>query len=166
VPALAAVQAVWDLRWRHDPSAAAGIPPHVTLMFPFVPPADLTEPLVESLEALIAAANPFDFALTRVHEFEQGVVYLEPEPAGPFAQLTRDIGRRFGLLPFAGAFGERPIPHVTVAMPESGIRSPRVSDELGPYLPISLRAEAAWLMVGSNAQGWRTFREMPLGRAT
>ena len=162
MPALGAGAPVWNLRSQHDPSAAAGIPPHVTLMYPFLPPARLTESTIEELASLIRETPEFDFTLTRIREFEQGVVYLEPEPADPFVRLTGDIGRRFGLLPFGGQFGDVPVPHLTVAMPESGATRQQVADQLGSALPMALHADRAWLMVGDTAGGWVNTRTMRL----
>ena len=148
---------------QHDPSAAAGIPPHLTLMFPFLPPADLTTPKIDELEQLITRAKPFDYGLTRVSEFEQGVVYLVPEPAAPFVAMTREIGRQFGLLPFGGEFGEEAVAHLTVAVQASPSVREQIGDKLGPALPIPLRAVEAWLMAGSHEAGWKVIRRMPLG---
>jgi 2'-5' RNA ligase len=159
VPVLDAGQLVRDLRMQYDPSAAAGIPPHVTLMFPFTSPTDLTEPMIDTLEGLISSAKAFEFSLTRVGQFEQGVVYLEPEPAAPFARLTKEIERQFGLLPFGGAFGDNPVTHLTVAMLPS-LNSQELVTKLGTLLPIQTRAEEAWLMVGTNSSSWKIVRQM------
>ena len=163
VPALGAGHVVQELRIQHDPSAAAGVPPHVTLMFPFVPPQDLSAHRIGALERLIGRAKAFDFTLTRMSEFEQGVVYLVPQPDGRFVSLTREIGQHFGLLPFRGEFGEDPVVHLTVAARASPADRRRIIDRLNPELPISLVAVEAWLMVGSNAGGWNVVRKMPLG---
>jgi hypothetical protein len=96
-------------------------------------------------------------------EFEQGVVYLVPQPDGRFVSLTREIGQHFGLLPFRGEFGEDPVVHLTVAARASPADRRRIIDRLNPELPISLVAVEAWLMVGSNAGGWNVVRKMPLG---
>jgi 2'-5' RNA ligase len=160
VPAPDVGQVVRDLRMQHDPSAAAGVPPHVTLMFPFVPPRDLTEPTFDTLEQLITGTRAFQFSLTRVNEFEQGVVYLEPEPAEPFVQLTRELSRRFGILPFGGDFGEEPVPHLTVAILESASTRERLVNQLSSLVPIVIRADEAWLMVGNNATRWNVVRQM------
>lgn len=143
VPVLDAGQLVRDLRMDYDPSAAAGIPAHVTLMFPFTSPADLTEPIIETLEGLVSSAKAFEFSLTRVGQFEQGVVYLEPEPAAPFARLTKNIGRQFGLLPYGGAFGDNPVTHLTVAMLDFPLNRQDLVTKLGTQLPIRIRAEEA-----------------------
>jgi 2'-5' RNA ligase len=163
VPVLGAGDLVRGLRMEHDPSAAAGIPPHLTLMFPFIPPTDLSVLKIDALEKLINLAEPFDFTLTRVSEFEQGVVYLEPAPAAPFVSLTREIGRQFGLQPFGGEFGDEPVAHLTVAQYAAPSMRKQIADTLRPVLPIALRAVEAWLMTGSNLRGWELLRQMRLG---
>jgi 2'-5' RNA ligase len=160
VPALDVGQLVRDLRMQYDPSAAEGISPHVTLMFPFTQPADMTEHIIDTLEGLISQARAFDFSLTRVGQFEQGVVYLEPEPAAPFAHLTREIGRQFRIKPFGGQFGENPVTHLTVAILDSPLKRQDLVTRLGPELPIRVRAEEAWLMVGANSSSWKIVRRM------
>ena len=145
---------------QYDPSAAAGVPPHLTLMFPFTQPSDLTEHIIDTLEGLIGRSRAFDFSLTRVGQFEQGVIFLEPEPAAPFADLTREIDRQFGLLPFGGASGDDPLTHLTVAILDSPSKHQDLVTQLVTELPIHLRAKEAWLMVGSNSSSWKTVRRM------
>ncbi len=160
VPALNVGQLVYDLRMQYDPSAAAGIPPHVTLMFPFIPPSDLNDSAIEMLERLINGAGAFQFSLTGVNQFEQGVVYLEPEPVEPFVRLTKEISRQFGILPFEGEFGDEPVVHLTVAMVGSTLTRQQLATQLGGVVPIVVNAEEAWLMVGTNASTWNIARKM------
>ena len=40
---------VEPFRRRYDPSAAAGVPAHVTILYPFKPPHALTDDVIESL---------------------------------------------------------------------------------------------------------------------
>ncbi len=162
MPARAAGHAVWRLRLDHDPSASVGLPPHVTLMYPFLPPPRVSKPVIQELERLTAYVTPFDFVLTNVREFEQGVVYLEPEPAEPFVNLSNEIGRRFGLLPFGGEFGAVAVPHLTLAMPQLHSARQRIADTLAPLLPIRLHADQAWLMVGDSKTRWNRIRRLPL----
>ena len=158
VPALDVGQLVHELRMQHDPSAAAGIPPHVTLMFPFMPPSDLNAPAIDTLDRVISSAGAFQFSLTGVNQ--QGVVYLEPEPVEPFARLTREISRQFGILPFDGDFGDEPVVHLTVAVVESASIRQQLATQLGGVVPIVIKAEEAWLMVGTNASTWNIVRKM------
>jgi hypothetical protein len=79
VPALGVGPLVLEQRMRHDPSAAAGVPPHVTLMFPFIPPTDLTDGTIETLEKLIAETRAFQFALTgAIDDLHGGFVFERP----------------------------------------------------------------------------------------
>jgi 2'-5' RNA ligase len=165
VPVLDAAHIVQELRMKHDPSAKAGVPPHVTLMFPFLPPDQLSEAKVDALSALLSGEGRFEFSLTRVCEFEQGVVYLDPVPAEPFIRLTGKVGELFGIVPFGGEFGERPVPHLTVTVPESRMTRQQIAMQLDPLLPIRIAADEAWLMVGSNSSTWETVRRIHLRRA-
>ena len=160
VPAAGAGQVVTDLRLEYDQSAAAGVPPHLTLMFPFLPARELTDVAVDALGSLIGQSAAFEVSLTRVNQFEQGVVYLEPEPVAELIRLTKEIGRQFGLLPFGGKFGEEPVPHLTVGVVESASVRRKIADQLVPELPITIRAEEAWLMVGTNSSNWTIVRKM------
>jgi 2'-5' RNA ligase len=163
VPVLDTGPLVRELRLQYDPSAKAGVPPHVTLMFPFLPPSELTEAKVNALAVLLSGEERFEFSLTRVREFEQGVVYLEPEPAEPFILLTRKIGDLFDLLPFGGEFGDTAVPHLTVTTPESGMTSQQIAAHFEPVLPIRTTANQGWLMVGNNISTWTVVREMHFG---
>ncbi len=53
--------------WRHLlPAAGRSLPPHVTALWPFLPVAALDAAAERRLEELLAGAEPFAFALTRV----------------------------------------------------------------------------------------------------
>jgi hypothetical protein len=132
-------------------------------MFPFLPPSELTEAKVDALAVLLSGEERFEFALTGVREFEQGVVYLEPEPAEPFILLTRKIGDLFGLLPFGGEFGDTAVPHLTVTTPESGMTRQLIAAKLEQVLPIRTVANQVWTMVGDNISRWTIVREMHFG---
>jgi len=154
---------IQELRLRYDPSARAGVPPHVTLMFPFLPPNELSQGKVDALAALLGGEDHFEFSLTGVREFEQGVVYLAPEPAEPFIQLTRKIGDLFALLPFGGEFGDTAVPHLTVTTPEFRMTRDQIAKQLERLLPIQSVADRGWLMVGDNSSTWTVVREMHFG---
>jgi 2'-5' RNA ligase len=162
IPALEAHSLVGELREQFDPSARAGIPAHLTILFPFVPPDELTEQQEDDLKNVLDRVAGFDYSLSEVGEFEQGVVYLAPEPEEPFARLTREVSQHFGLLPFGGAHGDKPVPHLTVAVNQSAARRRQLGRQLSEGLPIHCRASEAWLMVGSNATRWQVARRLPL----
>jgi 2'-5' RNA ligase len=138
--------AVGDVRWQHDPSAALGVPAHITVLFPF---GEVDE---DELAALIARWHAFDFALERVETFDNGVVWLFPRPMRPFADLTEAIAQRWPQFPpYEGEFDE-PVPHLTVSM------SPI---DFQPQLPIAARAhEVTWIEEGDDGR-WTVRRRFP-----
>jgi 2'-5' RNA ligase len=105
---------VADLRVRYDPVANLGVPAHITLLVPFLPPDTIGDGERSTLGRLFAKARPFDFALTRVGRFPQ-TVYLEPEPAGPFVGLTEALAEAFPSCPPYGGLFEEVVPHLTVS---------------------------------------------------
>ena len=79
-------------RWRskYTPSGREGLGAHITLLFPFAEPEELPGEL-ERMRAHFAQAAPFRFSLTEARRFEDGVLYLAPEPAEPFRRLAEDF---------------------------------------------------------------------------
>lgn len=105
---------VAGLRERFDPSAALGVPAHLTVLHPFMPPAQVTPQVLAHAASALPGLPPFEFLLARVERFP-GVLYLAPEPAALFIALTEALVRAFPkYLPFGGAH-EHIVPHLTVA---------------------------------------------------
>src|SRR5262249_30316489 len=101
-------------RARFDPSAAAGVPAHVTVLYPFVPPSKLTSSILRTLTELFAAVAPFRAKFSRIRRFP-GALYLAPVPATPFRRLTQLVHERFpDTPPYEGRFADV-VPHLTVA---------------------------------------------------
>ncbi len=101
--------------WRadHDPSAAQGVPAHITVVYPFRPDGPALDAAVKELRSLFANIAPMRFTLAHVGAFP-GVTWLAPEPAYPFRQLIEDLSRMFpDCQPYGGTF-KNPIPHLTV----------------------------------------------------
>jgi 2'-5' RNA ligase len=148
-------------RLRLDPNAAAGVPEHITLISPFVPPERLDADVRGRLAALFASARPFPFQLTSVGWFGDQVMWLAPEPAAPFVELTERLVAEFGIPPYEGAHAEIR-PHLSVALgnPEGGRE---VAASIGERLPICAVADRVHLMVGGESTGWSLLEEYRLG---
>src|SRR6476660_7640771 len=84
--------AVFELRLRHASSAAAGVPAHITILFPFMDGADVDE---EALAGFFSRFRVFDFVLDHVERFQEGIVWLHPEPSLPFVDLTAAVEQRW-----------------------------------------------------------------------
>jgi hypothetical protein len=142
--------AVGALRLAHDSSAAQGVPAHVTILFPFADGAHVDEPAIAEL---VASFPAFDFELDRVERFENGLVWLHPEPSEPFADLTAAVWRRWpDHPPYEGAH-DAVIPHVTVS--EAAI-------EVDIPLPIRASARAVTLIEEAADGRWAVRRVFPL----
>jgi hypothetical protein len=135
-----------------------GVPLHVTVMYPFLPPRALGPAEEQAVAELARSIEPFDFALTGLRRFP-GVQYLAPEPAAAFAGLTERVQRRWpSCQPYGGAY-DTVTPHVTVTF---GDDPPADDTTLERDLPIRTRATELWLL-DQTKHGWQTTRRFPLG---
>ena len=105
---------VRDFRNQFDPSAAAGVPAHVTIVYPFKPPFELTTETIAALHDLFSSTASFEVSFTGPKRFP-GVLYLPPEPDELFRRLTERITEQFPeALPYGGKFADI-VPHLTIA---------------------------------------------------
>ncbi len=140
-------------RERLDPSAALGIPAHITLLYPFLPPAAVSPPVLAELEHLFGAVSRFRFRLERTGWFGEDVLWLAPGDPGPFRALTSRVHTAYPAFPpYEGQFGDV-IPHLTVGhgRPVSDLRAAQMSVQA--HLPIAAQATAVSLMTGQSAGG-------------
>lgn len=155
MPVPEAERAVDSWRRRQDPARAAGVPAHITILYPFLDPDALTEDVLGELRSLFAAVEPFEFALVSVGDFP-GVVYLRPDPDEPFVRLTAAVATLWpDLPPYGGAF-ERTVPHLTVA--HDAATPDAVTASLAASLPLSARGREVWLMVSKGGRWKRKYR--------
>src|SRR5256885_2747997 len=115
IPEAEPVVGEWRLRHTHD--GPLGVPPHVTLLFPFVPADSLSGEVEKRLARIVGEAEPFDVTFARTARFP-GLVYLEPRPSRSFSALTEVIAAEWPEHPpYEDEFDEV-IPHLTVAESE------------------------------------------------
>jgi len=159
---------VKPFRDRYDPSAAAGMPAHITLLYPFKPPEDVDDVLVEQLRACLARIAPFRFALAPIRRFPTEVLYLAPEPAEPFRQLTLVIWSLFPETPPYGGRWPDIVPHLSVARLVDERQLDGIANDLAQAskgkLPI--HATAAEVALMDNRSGrWLVRASLGLGPA-
>jgi 2'-5' RNA ligase len=106
---------VKPFRDRYDPSAAAGMPAHVTLLYPFKHPDEVDQMVLDDLSRRFARCASFGFALSSIRRFPDAVLYLAPEPDEPFRQLTLAIWDRYPETPPYGGKWPDIVPHLSVA---------------------------------------------------
>ena len=153
-------------RWRarYDPSHAQGVPAHITILYPFVPPERIASTTLERIGALATACVPFEFELARGGRFP-GVFYLAPEPAEPFVELTRKVLRCFPEHPpYGGAF-DTIVPHLTVVHAGEAEQRAAADDLAGlSARGGGIRSRCGQLTLIENSSGrWRELRAFALG---
>jgi 2'-5' RNA ligase superfamily len=162
VPAAEAV--VGPYRARLDPAASVGVPAHVTVLYPFVPPSDLDTDVVETLTAAIATVPRFRARFETTGWFDTSVLWLDPQPADRFRALTSAVVAAFpDYPPYGGAYDEV-TPHLTVGDGAETARLREIEPQVRRQLPIGIEVTAAALWVGGDAeQSWREVASLPLG---
>ena len=104
----------------------------------------------------------FDFTLSEVRRFPDGVVYLAPEPTDPFVAITKALADRWpDHPPYGGAF-DAVIPHLTVAQTNGSADVAALEAALNGGLPIPALADAVWLMEGQPKDRWAIRAVFPL----
>lgn len=149
-------------RERHDAAAAAGLPAHVTVLYPFLPAHRIETSDVGRLNAFFAANPTIPYALADVRRFP-GVVYLAPKPDAPMRELTVGLWALYPEYPPYGGKYPAVVPHLTVAQTEETAVLDEVEAALKPGLPIWCHATEAWLMVEGEHGRWRTSHRFRLG---
>jgi 2'-5' RNA ligase len=153
---------VSEVRARHDPSVRLGVPAHVTLLFPFMPPAAVSAPVQGSLCSLFAGFKSFSVCFAEVCRWPQEA-YLPPQPSTPFIALTRGIVSAFPEYPPYEGRHALIVPHLTVAQ-GSAAAADRAIEEISAVLaeagPIQSTCRAATLLENSGGS-WRVMHTYP-----
>ena len=107
----------------------------MTVLFPFLPEAEVITPIRSRLAVLFAAFRAFETRFRRSGQFP-GVLYLAPDPSAPTRALTEAMRQAFPVRPPYGGAVDGMVPHLTLSQ---GRELP--SSEL-PNLRLSTRAQA------------------------
>jgi len=154
---------VGRFRARLDRSAAWGVPPHVTVLYPFVAPDAIDQPVLDRLAEAVGSVSRFDVTLARLAWFGDDVLWLAPEPDHPFRALTAAVSNHFPDHPPYGGAESDPVPHLTVGhgAPVDVLRA--AEDAIRPLLPVRARITTVLLMEGSpDTASWHTVAEVNL----
>jgi 2'-5' RNA ligase len=147
-----------------DPTTAAGVPAHVTVLYPFLPPAEVTTATVTALRAAVAPVTPFPCTFADTGWFGDDLLWLAPTPAEPFAELTARVWRAFPeQAPYGGE--HEPAPHLTVGYgSHASLEAMRAAEaQVRPSLPVVTRVDRLHLLAGARtADSWRVVAELPL----
>lgn len=156
--------AVAALRLRLDPAAIRGVPAHLTVLYPFLPPDEIDDGVLAEVAVGVGAVPAFDVRFERTGWFGDEVLWLAPQPSAPLRELTTRVWQRFPhCAPYEGAHPEL-IPHLTVG-DHAAVTDLREAEMIvSAALPIRARVTHARLICGSTApNSWRTMTKFPLG---
>jgi 2'-5' RNA ligase len=147
-----------------DVNAQGGVPAHITVLYPFLPPHLIDGTVLDDLAALFARVPSFDVAFTHTAWFGEQVLWLAPEDPLPFRALTELVhGAYPEYPPFAGLFADV-VPHLTIG---HGVHLPemvRAESEVRTHLPILMSARRVTLMTQDEPEGvWTTAARFALG---
>ncbi len=163
VPVGAAEPIVGRWRTQFDPAAAAGVPAHVTLIYPFLPDQDLDGDVLRDVRRLVAHHPSFTVTFTNCGQFPD-VLFLVPDPDAPFRRLTADLFHRWpDAPPYAGLITD-PVPHLTITHGASPREAAEAQSDVTTRLPFTSAIHEAWL-IGFDGTRWVRRASLPLGAA-
>jgi 2'-5' RNA ligase len=159
-----AEDAVAQHRTRFDRAAGLGVPAHVTILYPFVPPSLIDAHVISTLAAAVATVPRFHAACETTGWFGTEVLWLDPQPADRFRALTTAVARAFPAHPPYGGEYDEVIPHLTVGHDAELEQLRDAAKEVLPHLPIRMTVKTAALWCGTDDPGsWQQTAELPLG---
>lgn len=153
---------VGPFREKFDPTAALGVPAHITVLHPFIPPERISGEDLDRIGHIANATTAFRFRLVAAKRFPDAL-YLDPEPSDPFVALTESVVRAFPQYPpYEGQFASV-IPHLTVAR-GSEMQLRELQKEIGAdaRLRAGVAASCNGLVLIENSSGhWRERHAFP-----
>jgi 2'-5' RNA ligase len=157
-------KAVAAQRAKYDKAAGWGVPAHVTVLYPFMTPANIDGSVIQALATVVASVPKFQATFERTGWFGTAVLWLDPEPTCAFQALTAAVANAFPAHQPYGGVHDVVIPHLTVGHDSPEARLREAEREVLPYLPIHSDICAASLWCGVDAPAsWRQVTALPLG---
>jgi hypothetical protein len=145
IPIPAADALLGSVGARYPGTVRAGLPAHVSLLYPFVVAAELDERVTTALHELFVEQVPIPIDFVECYR-RGGFVALRPESSDGLKELmTRTWCRWPDVVPYEGVFGDVE-PHVTVATRCSEQTAARIKQEVTAELPICAELREAWLL--------------------
>lgn len=157
-------QVVEPWRERYDPRVAEGIPAHVTVLYPWLPPTEIGAEDLEALGTIAAAQPAMELVFERIGQFHRGL-WLAPDPAAPVLRLIEAVTDRWpDYLPYGGAYLDDPDdvgPHLTVALGQDTEELRALAEEVTTRLPLTARVAGLDLVVGDENGNWSLRESFP-----
>jgi 2'-5' RNA ligase len=149
--------------------ARLGVPPHVTILSPFLGSSTIDGGVDDRLAAIARGEPAFHVAFRSVRQWPPkahgpGVVWLAPEPAEPFVRLTRAVWAAWPDTPPYGRDDDDLEAHLTIAIDEAS-RFDAVQAQAARWLPFAREVRLMALLIEGADGRWTEARTYPLGRS-
>jgi 2'-5' RNA ligase len=149
-----AEQAVGALRLHLDPQARLGVPPHITVLFPFAAPSRIDDATLDRVASAVRDVRVFDYRLIRTDWFGADMLWLAPDDKAPFRALTSLLNDEFPEYPpYGGQFSEVE-PHLTIGNHGSLAELRAAEQSVQEHLPISATARQVSLFAEQASGRW------------
>ena len=149
IPALSIEDKVAKWRKKYVESALHGMPPHITLLFPFKNPKEINTEVINKLKTIFSKITPFSYSLIGINTFPS-VIFMEPLEKERFIKLTKKLLKMFPDTSLYGNEFSGINPHLTIARIDNRKEFNHVkmliSKSLESKLPINMASKEAWLM--------------------
>jgi hypothetical protein len=151
LPVVAADRILDHWRSRHDPSAAGGMPAHITVLAPFLDAARVGAEERTELAGLFAAHAAIEVQF-RAFGALPGILYLDPFPRAPIVDLIDDVRARWLEAQSSGGELAETVPHLTIATAVDPVTSTMIEGDLADRLPVRATLESAALMAFADGR--------------
>lgn len=134
--------------------ALRGVPPHITLTFPFVPVAQLDDDVLMRLGDLWSTFPEFEHALVDTAWFGDDVLWLATDGDVVVRSMTDAVTKAFPQHPpYEGKFADV-VPHLTIAERGSPASMHTAEAEVRSVLPIQIRTQTVTLLAERSSGMW------------
>lgn len=146
--------------------AALGVPPHVTILWPWRN-APVTSEDITGIADVLKNIEPLTLVFDQLKVFPNGTIYLAMQNAESVQSVTKEIVTAFpDCPPYRGEFAD-PVPHVTVAKAKNEEEKIRFCTELSeilrPHMPMTIHVKEFVLMEQRENLRWEIRATIPLG---
>jgi 2'-5' RNA ligase len=148
------------LKWRNSTVgiASKGVPPHITLLFPWRP-VPITDTDISTLRSVIKDQHPFPIVFTHIEQFSKRILYLAINEESEVRILIQKILAAFpDASPYNNEFSN-PIPHLTIAKaPDDATFDTlyqEVSTSIASKFPIEIMVREIVVMEEGEDTNWR-----------
>lgn len=159
-----AAHLVSGMRRLYDPAASLGVGAHVTVLYPWIPPEEITSGDLLTVRELASSLDPFTAQLERVAWFPGDVMYLVPEPARQFELLLKLFHDAYPQYPpYEGRYS-KVVPHLTVSESRPRMELIETERQLARQLPLMFPvSEVTLIRVMHSQKRSETMHRISLG---